>query len=51
MEEGDCDLVAEGGILTIEHELADMNGAALEIAAELDCIGPDSLVEGSPCRF
>ena len=45
----DRDLVAES-IPTIERELADVNGAAREMAAELGRIGADSLVEGSPCR-
>ena len=45
----DRDLVAES-IPTIEHELADVNAAAREMAAELGRIGADSLVEGSPCR-
>ena len=31
-------------------EVADVNGAAREMAAELGRIGADSLVEGSPCR-
>ena len=35
---------------TIERELADVNAAAREMAAELGRIGADSLVEGSPCR-
>ena len=34
----------------IERELADVNAAAREMAAELGRIGADSLVEGSPCR-
>ena len=37
-------------IPTIERELADVNAAAREMAAELGRIGADSLVEGSPCR-
>lgn len=45
----DRDLVAES-IPTIERELADVNAAAREMAAELGRIGADSLVEGSPCR-
>lgn len=45
----DRDLVADS-IPTIERELADVNAAAREMAAELGRIGADSLVEGSPCR-
>ena len=45
----DRDLVAES-IPTIERELADVNAAAHEMAAELGRIGADSLVEGSPGR-
>ena len=45
----DRDLVAKS-IPTIERELADVNGAAREMTAELGRIGADSLVEGSPCR-
>ena len=45
----DRDLVAES-VPTIERELADVNAAAREMAAELGRIGADSLVEGSPCR-
>ena len=45
----DRDLVADS-IPTIERELADVNAAAREMAAELGRMGADSLVEGSPCR-
>lgn len=45
----DRDLVADS-VPTIERELADVNAAAREMAAELGRIGADSLVEGSPCR-
>lgn len=45
----DRDLVAES-IPTIERELAEVNGAAREMAAELGRIGAASLVEGPPCR-
>ena len=42
-------LIADS-VPTIERELADVNAAAREMAAELGRIGADSLVEGSPCR-
>lgn len=34
----------------VDRDLADVNAAAREMAAELGRIGADSLVEGSPCR-
>ena len=45
----DRDLVVES-VPTIERELADVNAAAREMAAELGRIGSDSLVEGASCR-